>query len=244
MTRLLDNEQLQKFTGLLDSYQPNYEVLKQFQDSNFAVIVGPAGAGKDTLRNCLVNTDKKSYMPILSTTTRPKREGEVDGVDYHFSSAEAVEEGLKRREFFQAELVHNQQVSCLHVGEVRKLQDHQIGLSILIVQTVEKLRELKSDIKTVFLIPPTFEELVKRMQHARSLSPEEINRRLNAAMLEIEQALRSDHYYLVTSDTLVSTLKRADDYLKHGKRDTDHEKQTRESLKKILNLLSNEEKAV
>jgi guanylate kinase len=238
MGHLLTEPQLRRFENLLSNYKPNQTVMQQFQDSNFAVIAGPAGAGKDTLRNALLERQPKTYIRILSTTTRPQRPGEQEEIDYCFRSPTEVESGLKSREFFQTALVHNQQVACMHVDEIRKLAGDQVGLSILIVQTEAELHKLKPDIKTIFLIPPSLEILQQRMQAKRALDPDEIKRRLEAAKKELEFALACSDYYCLVSDDLNRLTKRTDEFLRYTRRDEAADTKAREIIQSILNALS------
>lgn len=238
MSRLLNLDEVQEFKKKTDGYEPNNEVLEQFKSSNFGIIAGPAGAGKDTLRDELINKYPESYLPILSTTTRPPRAGEVDGKTYHFWEVERVAQGLDKKEFFQAELVHNQQVSCLHVDEVRKLKPGQWGLSILIPITEKALSNIKSDIKTIFLIPPTVELLMERIQSERLLNNAEIDRRLEAAKKEIAYAMGAKHYYCVISDTVENVTRKAHKFFSDGEIERIENTKARAVLQKIMLELS------
>jgi guanylate kinase len=222
MSRLLSPVEAAKVKQTIDSYELHESVLKQFLDSNFAAIAGPAGAGKDTLRDTLIQRYPEKYVPILSTTTRPPRAGEKDGITYHFREVEDVLRSLENREFFQAELVHSQQISCLNISEIHKLRDDQFGLSILITAAERKMQAIKQDIKTIFLIPPSLEVLKARMESERMLDQSEIGRRLAAARMEIEYALSSGRYYCLVSDTVDHVVERAHSFLQEGIRnDTD-----------------------
>lgn len=238
MSRLLQQEELPRIKQLTDSYEPNQTVLDQFRSSKFAIIAGPSGAGKDTLRNLLIKSYPDCYQPVLSTTTRPMRHGEKDGVDYHFRSVESVEESLIKKEFFQAALVHNQQISCLHADEIRKLQPSQTGLSILIVQTEQQLSSLKDDIKTLFLIPPDIETLRERLSYERPLGNEEIERRMAAGQTELETALSRDDYYCLVSGEKSQLLHRAHSFFQSGATDQSADAQARRTIESILNMLS------
>lgn len=239
MSRLLTKDELPHIRQLTDSYQPNEAVLEEFRSSKFAIIAGPSGAGKDTLRNLLVEHHPEQYQLVLSTTTRPMREGEKDGVDYHFRSVESVEQSLVKREFFQAALVHNQQISCLHIDEILKLKYNQTGLSILIVQTEQQLSRLKDDIKTIFLIPPDINTLRKRLSYERPLGNEEIERRMEAGAEELKTALGRKEYYCLISDEKSQLLQRAHSFLQSGVRDHEADMKARETIETILNTLSN-----
>lgn len=236
MSRLLTETEATQFATLLQNYQPNNKVLDQFRSSQFAVIAGPAGAGKDTLRDRLIAQYPDKYLPILSTTTRPPRDGETDGQTYHFREIEQVEESLQKREFFQTALVHGQQISCLHVDEIRKLQPGQHGLSILIPSTEEELREIKPDIKTIFLIPPDLGILKKRMQTGRILDEAEVARRLEAAQKEIAYALESD-YYCIVSNKITEEVQKAHEFLQAGIEYQADQKHAREVMREIMDAI-------
>lgn len=217
---LLNKDQITEFKKLIENYQPNREALGIFLKSNFVVIAGPAGAGKDTLRNSLIQKYSEDYLPILSSTTRPMREGEKDRIDYHFISVEEMKQELEKQEFLQAALVHNQQISAMHVNEIKKLSAGQTGLSILIVQTEKELRILNPGIRTVFLVPPSRDELIKRLNYKRQLSNEEQTRRLLAAKKELQIALDEPSYYCVISDGEEETAETVHAFLQKGPKAT------------------------
>jgi guanylate kinase len=238
VSRLLSPDEVEKFRSIIDGYRLHESVVEQFRSSNFAVIAGPAGAGKDTLRDNLISRFPDRYLPILSTTTRPPRQNEVDGETYHFWEIDRVEKSLNNQEFFQAALVHNQQISCLHIDEIKKLSSDNTGLSILVVQTERQLRKIKSDLKTVFLTPPDFETLKKRLYTERILNEEELARRLSSAKYELQSAVDSPEYYCVVSDTIDRTVKVADEYLQGKESDASEGSKAREIIKSILGNLS------
>ncbi len=224
---------------MIASYQPKQEVLQEFVDSKFAIIAGPSGAGKDTLRNELIAAHPNAYQPVLSTTTRPPRQGERSAVDYHFRTLDYVENGLKSKEFLQAAVVHDQQISCLDIEEIRKLQPRQIGLSILIVQTEYELVRLKPNLKTIFIIPPNIETLRERLLQGRPLSKAETQRRMKAGVKELQIALETNRYYCLVSEDLSLLVKNAHSYLHTDTRILEEDRRARKVIKNILNMLSN-----
>lgn len=240
MSRLLTDQEATDFRRIVDDYQPDNEVVNEFKSSNFAVIAGPAGAGKDTLRNNLIQQFPNNYARVLSTTTRPLRKGEVDKVTYHFRSVDEVKDRLLKREFFQCALVHNQQVSCLHIDEIRQLQKGQFGLSILIPKAEEALHIIKNDIKTIFLIPPSFQNLKERINEGRQLKDSEVDRRLKAAAKELEYALRTPRYYCLISDTVDHVVTKTDSFLQEGSRSEKADQQARQVMQQIMLELSHE----
>lgn len=234
---LLDQNQVAEFRELVQNYQPNPTAEQLFAASNFAVIAGPAAAGKDTLRNGLLKKAPQRYLNVLSTTTRPKRKWEIDGREYHFIDPASMKNELVEGNSLQAALVHNQQVSVMHVDEIKKLKGGQIGLSILVVQTEKELRARKSDIKTIFLVPPTARALMRRLTKSRSLSNQEIDRRLSAAKQELAIALNQPDYYCLVTEDRSHTVRLADAFLSKGVRDADEDASARKHIEALLKEL-------
>lgn len=238
MSRLLNSDEVKEFKKILSDYSPNNEVIDYFKDSNFVVIAGPAGAGKDTLREGLLKKYPRIYMPTICVNTRPPREGEIEGQTYYFEEIDSVRQSLKRREYFQAALIHDQQICSLHVDEIRKLNKNQYSLSILVPSTEAELREIKKDIKTIFLIPPSADVLIERIESGRSLSADEINRRLKAAHDEIEFALKQENYFCIVTDTKDSVIDKANKYIQDNLYDEAESSKARTVMKEILRSLS------
>lgn len=239
MSRLLRPDEVDAHKQMVKDYVLHDDVLSIFQKSNFAIIAGPAGAGKDTLRYELIRRFPEIYLPILSTTTRPMRTGEANGVDYHFIELEAFEEGLRQQKFFMAEVVHDQQISGLDIDEIRKLDSHQWGLSILITRAAQKLSKIKQDTKTIFLIPPDATTLMSRMQFERTLGDDELTRRMEAAKQELEDALLNPNYYCIVTDTIDHAVERAHCYLQGNYADPAYNNEARTAIKQIIDNLSN-----
>lgn len=238
MSRLLSSEEVQEFKEILSGYVPNNEVLDYFKNSDFVVIAGPAGAGKDTLRDGLINKYPESYMAAICDTTRPPRQNESNGKTYYFKEIDDVKKSFERREYFQAALIHDQQICSLHVNEIMRLNPNQHALSILVPTTEAELRDIKNDIKTIFLIPPSGDVLIDRINEGRSLGNEEIKRRLKAAYTEIEFALNSNNYFCIVSDTKESVLDKAHNYLQNGQYDSESSKRARTVMKQVMDYLS------
>lgn len=237
--RFLTDVEVNDYKTSLSSYHPNGQIVVDFARSNFGVIAGPTGAGKDTLRKLLTSKNPNVFKPILSTTSRPMRPGEQDGVEYHFRDLKFFDQGLDEQRFLQVELVHNQQLSGLDFMDIQSLGDGHFGVGILIADTEKKLRTLNRDLKTVFIVPPSLEELIRRIESSRSMDKMEVNRRLNAAKTEIQQALNDKNYYLLTNDNLEQTAILTEEFFINNKRDESAESITRVNMNNILNTLSN-----
>jgi guanylate kinase len=235
MGRLLTETEAAAYQKLIDRYEPSQQTIEDFARSNFAVIAGPTGAGKDTLRNALISNSRR-FARVLSTTSRPPRPGEQDGVHYHYRPLEFFEEGFKERRFLQAAVVHNQQISCLDIKDIHAL-NRQIGLSILIVQTEVDLRSLNPQMKTIFLTPPDLNTLLARMKAGREAGQDEINRRLSAAKAELQIALSQPNYYCVVNDSIERMVDLARRFLLEHEVNKEEDAQARRTIEELLGQL-------
>lgn len=237
--RLLTDIEANEYKISLSGYHPNGQTVVDFARSNFGVIAGPTGAGKDTLRNLIISRNPDVFKPVLSTTSRPLRTGEQDGVEYHFKDLDFFDKGLDEQRFLQVEVVHDQQLAGLDFMDIQSLGKDNFGLGILIVNTEKKLRLLNRDLKTVFIVPPSLDELIRRINTSRSMDKMEVNRRLNSSKTEIEQALKDSNYYLLANDNLDQTANLAIDFFVNNKKDETAEQTARICMNNILNTLSN-----
>ena len=232
--RLLKPEEVEEYRRVVGNYHPNGQIVVNFVRSKFGVIAGPTGAGKDTLRDALVQDS--DFVKILSTTSRPMRDGEKDGVQYHFRNLKFFDEGIEQQCFLQVALVHNQQLACLDFADIEQLNPEQTGLAILVVQTEIELRKLNPDMKTIFIIPPSKAELLNRIKKEdRKMHEDEIARRLQAAKIELEISLRQPSYYCIVNDDLISAVGLASEYIKLDKKDNAEDSKARDIIKQILN---------
>lgn len=233
----LSSTELAKFKEIVASYAPSKKTVDEFSKSNFAVIAGPAVSGKDTLREGLLSDYPDFYQKILSTTTRTPRVDEREA--YKFVSIDKMTSLAEQKKLLQIALVHNQQISATEISEIENIKPAKIGLSILIVESEQELYKLKPDMRTIFMIPPTFEDLLNRIKQDRMSDDKEIRRRLISAKREIKIALDTGRYYLIASDIQKNVRLRANEFLKSGKRDELSEKEAREACARILQELKN-----
>ena len=163
------------------------------------VISAPSGAGKSTLIKRLMAASPSLCFSI-SYTTRAPRATEEDGQDYYFVSRMVFERMIARGEFVEWADVYGH-----YYGTAQKqLQAAQeAGLDILLdidVQGHHQVRERLPDAVSVFILPPSFPELSRRLRDRHSDAPEEIERRLRTAREEI--AHWAEYDYLVVNDHL------------------------------------------
>lgn len=163
------------------------------------VIAAPSGAGKTTLVKALVTRSPELRFSI-SYTTRKKRSNEADGVDYLFVS---VDEFARLRA--QGDLLESAEVFDNHYGTSRKqveqhLQDgHHVILEID-WQGAAQVREAKPECVTIFILPPSRDELEHRLRSRRTDSEEVIQRRLRDALSDMSHWSEFD--YAIINDDL------------------------------------------
>ena len=162
------------------------------------ILSGPSGVGKGTIRKYFETDERLNLAYSTSMTTRKPRAGEVDGRDYFFSSREDFEKAIKEGGLLEwAEFVGNYYGTPLK--EVNRLRDE--GKNVLLeieVQGAIQVQEKCPDAISIFIIPPSMEELERRIR-GRSTEPEEIiQQRLAKASNEMKMV--SQYKYIVCND--------------------------------------------
>ena len=163
------------------------------------VIAAPSGAGKTTLVKALVTRNPELRFSI-SYTTRPKRRNEADGVDYLFVDKDRFDE-LRAA----GELLESAEVFDNHYGTSRRqVEEHlKAGHSVILEidwQGARQVRKAMPECVTIFILPPSHEELVRRLRDRRTDSDAVINRRLRDAISDMAHWEEFD--YVVINDDL------------------------------------------
>jgi len=164
------------------------------------VLSGPSGAGKSSLINKISN-DIGAYYFSISTTTRPMREGEEEGVHYHFVSKDEFIKDIEEDNFLEHAVVHGNYYGT-SLKPVRKaLSEGKLVIFDIDVQGNMAIKNRLGDITTsVFITPPTLSELEKRLLDRSTDSKEVIEGRIKMAKREIQRTAEYD--YLVINDDI------------------------------------------
>lgn len=162
------------------------------------IISGPSGTGKGTLVKKLMENDP-SFRFSCSVTTRKPRVGEVDGIHYYFVSDEEYDKLVAEGAFLEHATVHGH-----HYGTLRKPVEEmmQKGCNVLLdidPQGAISVMENAADYVSVFILPPSFEDLRVRLHTRNTDDPVEIERRLNNARGEVKKVDRYQ-YALINDD--------------------------------------------
>ena len=162
------------------------------------LISGPSGCGKSTIIQRLLSGPGVEFS--VSATTRPIRDGEVDGVDYHFLSQEEFRSRVEAGAFIEWAEVYGNLYGTLRAPMEVAIQEGRVFLVEIDVQGALQLRALGEEGVFVFIAPPSFEELQKRLVGRGTEAPEVIERRLKKAEDEYRERVKYDH--VVVNDDL------------------------------------------
>ncbi len=163
------------------------------------ILSGPSGAGKSTIIRQAASRIEPYYFSISSTTRAP-REGERDGVEYHFVTREAFEAGIEAGEFLEYAEVHGNYYGTSLVPVQKALEEGKLVIFDIDVQGHRLARERMGEwITSAFITPPTLTELERRLRERASDAPDVIDQRLRNAREEI-RAIDEFDYVLINDD--------------------------------------------
>ena len=166
------------------------------------VVSAPSGCGKGTILAEILKD--KSFFYSISATTRQPREGEVNGVNYHFISAEEFEKLIAEEGMLEyAEYCGN------YYGTPKKILEEKMndGINVILeieVQGAMKVREICPDAVFIFIVPPSISELERRLRKRGTENDEVIAKRVAEAAGEIEKAVNYD--YIIVNAALEDAI--------------------------------------
>jgi len=193
-------------TAKLQHYQPAAATIELIKATPILLLVGPTGAGKDSLKEKLLGTDQ--YHHIVSHTTRPPRINhgvpEQDGREYHFIDKATAERMLDNQEFVEAKL-YSGNLYGTSVAEIQAAHDEgKTAVTDLEVQGVAEYKHFDKNVMAVFLLPPDFQTWQQRLQrrYGDVVDLADAHKRMQTALNELNELLTTDFYVAVINDDL------------------------------------------
>jgi len=159
------------------------------------LIAGATAAGKGAVADFI--NQNSEYGHVITHTTRPSRADEENGKDYWFVSDEEMLELLRTNRMVEVKIIHNHATYGVSIKSYRATVDSgRKPLLIIDVQGAEDIAKHVPDLQAVFLLPPSFEVWMERLDKRGHMSHVERSRRLQSARQEIEHALKSRYFNL------------------------------------------------
>jgi len=162
-------------------------------------VAAPSGAGKTTIVKRLLAQFPELVFSI-SATTRPKRDTETDGVEYNFLSEEEFKAKIENDEFIEWEKFYD-----YYYGTFKSVIDETInsGNTILLEVDVKgalSIKRLYPDAHLIYISPPSYDELVKRLRDRKTESNEDFKKRTERAKMEL--SLKNKFDYIIVNENL------------------------------------------
>lgn len=206
----------------LSDYQPTEATKQLVKDTPILVLVGPTGAGKDSLKDKLLATDQ--FHHIISHTTRPPRINhgviEQDGKEYHFIDKATASRMIHDKAFIEAK-VYSDNLYGTSVSEIQAAHDEgKIAMTDIEVQGVAEYKALDPSVMAVFLLPPTFDQWQERLmkRYGDVMDVDDAKLRMQTALNELDELLNTDYYVAVINDDIdeafnqIETVIKSDDH--------------------------------
>ena len=167
------------------------------------IVSAPSGAGKTSLVKALIDSMAQVRVSV-SHTTRAMRPGEVDGVNYHFTSRDEFVEMLKQGDFLEHAEVFGNLYGTSHPWVKQTLAKGYDLILEIDWQGAQQVRKLMPDAKSIFILPPTHKDLRQRLHNRGQDAEDVIDLRMQQAIAEMSHYVEYD--YIVINDQFATAL--------------------------------------
>ena len=171
----------------------------------FIILSGPSGVGKDAVFSRMKQL-QRSFHYATTATTRPLRPAEQNGIDYHFLTEEKFKQKIARNELLEWAKVYRNYYGVPKEEIEPALKKGQDVIVKVDVQGAATLKRLYPEATTIFLMPPSEAELVRRLKQRRSQSRADFELRLETARQEIKSSPFFDYIVINHKDKLDETI--------------------------------------
>lgn len=205
-----------------DPGRPDY-VIDGAPGAMLVIISGPSGVGKDTIIDVMRRREAESGRDagrhyVVTVTTRAPREGEVDGVDYHFVSREEFLRIRAARGFLEANEVHGNWYGSPRDQVRAALAAGRDAFLKIDVQGAQIVKEQVSEALLIFVIPPSLETLFARLRARATESADELELRQRNAAIELARQDDYDHVVVNETDRAERTAERIEEIVAEERR--------------------------
>ena len=183
------------------------------EQNKIVILTAPSGAGKTSITRYLLGSIPQLSFSI-SAATRKAREGEINGKDYYFISPEEFQKKIKRNEFIEWEMVYEGKYYGTLKSELTRIWE-QAKIPVLDIDVkgaIHVKEQYPETTLTLFIEPPSVDELKRRLQSRGTESEESLNARVNKASYELSFKQAFDH--VIINDDLEKAQKQAEDIVK------------------------------
>lgn len=170
------------------------------------VVSAPSGTGKSTIINKILDSGEFDLHFSVSATNRQPRQGEIPGVSYHFMNTEDFRQAIQNGDFVEWEQVYPGRYYGTLKSEISNkcAAGHNLVLDIDVKGALNVKKIYGGDAKTIFIKPPSIEELQKRLEHRGTEAPEIIAERMDRAEYELSLAPEFDS--VIVNDNLDTAI--------------------------------------
>lgn len=186
------------------------------KSNKLIIFSGSSGVGKKTILTKLLSDESLNLKYSVSATTRKPRLGEIDGKDYFFINDDVFNEWINNDEFLEwAEFVGNK------YGTPKKFIDKALQegfsplLEIEVKGALNVMKNYNKDYISIFVVPPSIDELKKRLKNRNTEDDDQIQKRLNEAIKEIQ--MKDRYQYIVVNDNLEKCVEEIKEILRNEK---------------------------
>lgn len=188
--------------------------MSTYSNKKIIIITAPSGAGKTSITRFLLEKHPQLAFSI-SAATRPPRGAEKNGVDYYFMTVEAFREHIRRNDFMEWEMVYEGKYYGTLKSEMERIwSNRQVPmLDIDVKGAIHVQQQYPNNTLSLFIEPPSVEELKRRLQSRGTETAESLQTRVNKASYEISFKHHFDH--IIVNDNLERACQEAEDLIMH-----------------------------
>jgi guanylate kinase len=177
---------LAKPDNVLDFAKVHFKAEAKVEKRRPLVVCGPSGVGKGTLVGMLMKAYPDDFAFSVSSTTRPPREGEQDGIHYHFTDVEAFQTAIENGKFIEHAQVHDNLYGTSAESVETIARSGRVCVLDIDIQGAELVRASDLNPYFIFIDPPSMELLEQRLRERKTETEEKIQIRLENATKELE----------------------------------------------------------